>query len=206
VFTGIIQDIGRIEALEPRDGDLRLSVGVDRLDLARTRIGDSIAVSGACLTVVALQSRAFSVDVSRETLAHTTISQWRVGRRVNLEPALRVGDALGGHLMAGHVDGVAEVRSRSGDARSQRLLLRVPPPLARYAARKGSVSLDGVSLTVNAVQGETFEVNLVPHTLAVTTLDALAAGDAVNFEADVLARYLERLAESSGAFQPLRRT
>jgi len=200
MFTGIIQDIGRIEALEPRGGDLRLTVGVDRLDLARTGIGDSIAVCGACLTVVALQPRAFSADVSRETLAHTTISQWRPGRRVNLEPALRAGDALGGHLMAGHVDGVAEVLARSGDARSQRLRLRVPPPLGRYVARKGSVSLDGVSLTVNAVQGQEFEVNLVPHTLAVTTLDALAVGEQVNFEADMLARYIERLAEAAAGF------
>jgi riboflavin synthase len=194
MFTGIVQDIGRVDALEPRDGDVRLTVAVERLDLARTRIGDSIAVAGACLTAVVVQPRCFSADVSRETLARTTMHNWRVGHRVNLEPALRAGDALGGHLVAGHVDGVAEVRERRGDARSQQLRLRVPAPLARYVARKGSVTLDGVSLTVNAVYGEDFEVNLVPHTLAVTTLDALAVGAEVNFEADMLARYIERLA------------
>ncbi|HEX4023419.1 MAG TPA: riboflavin synthase [Steroidobacteraceae bacterium] len=195
MFTGIVQDIGRIEALEPRDGDVRLTVAVERLDLARTRIGDSIAVAGACLTAVVVQPHTFSADVSRETLSRTTVHDWRVGRRVNLEPALRAGDALGGHLVAGHVDGVAEVRARSGDARSQQLRLRVPLPLAHYVARKGSVTLDGVSLTVNAVQGEEFEVNLVPHTLTVTTLDALAVGDRVNFEADMIARYIERLVQ-----------
>lgn len=196
MFTGIVQDIGRIDALESRDGDVRLTVAVERLDLARTRIGDSIAVAGACVTAVVVQPRFFSADVSRETLARTTMNDWRVGHRVNLEPALRAGDALGGHLVAGHVDGVAEVRERRGDARSLQLRLRVPAPLARYVARKGSVTLDGVSLTVNAVDGEDFEVNLVPHTLAVTTLDTLAVGAQVNFEADMLARYVERLAES----------
>ncbi|MGH8141824.1 MAG: riboflavin synthase [Steroidobacteraceae bacterium] len=196
MFTGIVQDIGEIAALERLGGDVHLTVAAPGLDLERTRVGDSIAVSGACLTVVALQRHVFGVDVSRETLAHTTMQEWQVGRRVNLEPALRAGDALGGHLVAGHVDGVAEVRARSGDARSQQLRLKVPAPLARYVARKGSVTLDGVSLTVNAVQGDEFEVNLVPHTLAVTTLDALAAGDRVNFEADMLARYIERLAQA----------
>ena len=193
MFTGIVQDIGRIELLEQRGGDVRVTVAAPRLDLTHTRIGDSIAVSGACLTAVTVQPHAFSADVSRETLSRTTMPDWQVGRRVNLEPALRAGDALGGHLVAGHVDGIAEVRARSGDARSQQLRLRVPRPLARYVARKGSVALDGVSLTINAVQDDEFEVNLVPHTLAVTTLDTLAVGDRVNFEADMLARYVERL-------------
>jgi riboflavin synthase len=194
MFTGIIQDVGRILELEVR-GDLRLKVGVDKLELARATIGDSIAVAGVCLTVVELEPQAFSADVSHETLSLTTLGAWQIGRRVNLEPALRAGDALGGHLLSGHVDGIAILCARAGDARSQRLRLRVPAPLARYIVRKGSVALDGVSLTVNAVSGEEFEVNLVPHTLDVTTLGALATGDALNLEVDMLARYLERLAQ-----------
>ncbi len=193
MFTGIIQDVGSILALESSGGDARLTVGVDRLDLARTALGDSIAVAGVCLTVVGLQPRGFSADVSRETLALTTIGDWRAGRRVNLEPALRAGDALGGHLVSGHVDGVAEIRERSDEVRSQRFRIRVPPALARYLARKGSVALDGVSLTVNVAEQQEFEVNLVPHTLAVTTLAALAPGDRVNMEVDMIARYTERL-------------
>jgi riboflavin synthase len=193
MFTGIVQDVGRIRTLEALGGDTRLTVGVERLELARTAIGDSIAVAGVCLTVVALEPGAFSADVSRETLALTTIGDWRVGRRVNLEPALRAGDALGGHLMSGHVDGVAEVRARQDEARSQRFRIRLPQPLARYIARKGSVGLDGVSLTVNAVEQQEFEVNLIPHTLAATTLGALAVGERVNLEVDLIARYTERL-------------
>jgi riboflavin synthase len=193
VFTGIIQDVGRIVALESLGADIRLTVGVDRLDLSRTAIGDSIAVAGVCLTAVALQPGAFSADVSRETLSLTTIGAWRVGRRVNLEAALRAGDALGGHLVSGHIDGVAEVCARAEEGRSQRFRLRVPQALARYVARKGSVALDGVSLTVNAAEQQEFEVNLVPHTLAVTTLAGLAAGERVNLEVDVIARYTERL-------------
>jgi riboflavin synthase len=193
MFTGIIQDVGSILALEASGGDARLTVGVDRLDLARTAIGDSIAVAGVCLTVVALQPRGFCADVSRETHALTTIGDWRAGRRVNLEPALRAGDALGGHLVSGHVDGLAEIRERSDEVRSQRFRIRVPQALARYVARKGSVALDGVSLTVNAAEQQEFEVNLVPHTLEVTTLAALAPGDHVNLEVDMIARYTERL-------------
>jgi riboflavin synthase len=195
MFTGIVQDVGRILALEPMGGDTRLTVGVDRLDLARTALGDSIAVAGVCLTVVAVQARAFSADVSRETLAITTLGDWSVGRRVNLEPALRAGDALGGHMVSGHVDGVAELGGRLPQARSQRFRIRVPQPLARYFARKGSVAIDGVSLTINAVDLHELEVNLVPHTLAATTLGELAAGDRVNVEVDLIARYIERLAE-----------
>jgi riboflavin synthase len=193
MFTGIVQDVGRILALEMVGGDARVTVGVERLDLSRTAIGDSIAVAGVCLTAVALEAGAFSADVSRETLAVTTMSAWRVGRRVNLEPALRAGDALGGHLVSGHVDGVAEVRARLEQARSQRFRIQVPVALARYVARKGSVALDGVSLTVNDVGQQEFEVNLIPHTLDVTTLGELAAGDHVNIEVDLMARYAERL-------------
>jgi riboflavin synthase len=196
MFTGIVQDVGRVERLDPRGQDLRLSVGTERLDLARHSIGDSIAVAGVCLTVVALQERGFAADVSRETLAHTSIGTWREGTRVNLEPALRAGDALGGHLLAGHVDGIGEIVERSEDARSRRLRVRVPPALARYVARKGSVALDGVSLTVNLVEALQFDVNLVPHTLAVTTLGALVVGDSVNLEIDLIARYVARLLEA----------
>jgi riboflavin synthase len=193
VFTGIVQDLGHIVALERRGGDARLTVAVDRLDLSRTAIGDSIAVAGVCLTAVSLEARAFSADVSQETLAITTIGAWRVGRRVNLEPALRAGDALGGHLVSGHVDGVAELRVRLEQGRSQRFRIQLPALLARYVARKGSVALDGVSLTVNDVGQQEFEVNLIPHTLEVSTLGELAVGDGINIEVDLMARYAERL-------------
>jgi riboflavin synthase len=193
MFTGIVQDVGRIVALERRGGDARLTVGVDRLDLSRSAIGDSIAVAGVCLTAVSLEARSFSADVSQETLAITTIGAWRVGRRVNLEPALRAGDALGGHLVSGHVDGVAELRARLEQGRSQRFRIQVPALLARYLARKGSVALDGVSLTVNDVGQQEFEVNLIPHTLEVSTLGELAVGDGINIEVDLMARYAERL-------------
>jgi riboflavin synthase len=193
MFTGIVQDVGMVIGIEPRGGDVRLQVGAARLDLARTALGDSIAVAGVCLTVVALESQAFTADVSNETLRLTTVGSWRPGQRVNLEPALRAGDALGGHLVAGHVDGTVQISARDGDARSRRLRVRVPVELARYLARKGSVTLDGVSLTINGVQGDEFEVNLVPHTLAVTTLGELEVGDRANIEVDLIARYTERL-------------
>ena len=193
MFTGIVQDIGAVRGLSEVGGDLRLVVGAPHLDLARCRPGDSIAVAGICLTAVQLEPQAFTADVSLETLRHTTAGDWRVGQRVNLEPALRAGDPLGGHLVSGHVDGVAIVESRGTEARSGRCTLRAPAALARYIARKGSVALDGVSLTVNAVDGERFEINLVPHTLAVTTLAALLPGSRVNLEIDLMARYAERL-------------
>ncbi len=170
---------------------------MDQLDLSQTQIGDSIAVAGVCLTAVELQPREFRVDVARATLSVTTIGSWRRGRRVNLEPALRAGEALGGHLVAGHVDGLGEVTARQGDARSQTLRLRLPASLQRYVARKGSITLDGVSLTVNQVEASELELNLVPHTLAVTTLGELALGDLVNVEIDLIARYVERLVQSS---------
>lgn len=196
MFTGIVQDIGTIDALEQRGGDVRLSVRVGRLDLTDMAVGDSIAVAGVCLTVVDCAAGCFGADVSRETLSLTSIARWRVGTRVNLEPALRAGEPLGGHLMAGHVDGLGTLAERHGDARSQRLRFRAPAPLRRYLARKGSISVDGVSLTVNEVDAEGFAVNLVPHTLAVTTMGELAVGDAVNLEIDLIARYVERLLEA----------
>ena len=200
MFTGIVQDVGRIVALEPRGGDTRITVATQRLDLARTALGDSICVQGCCITVIALDGSSFQADLSRETLALTTLGGLRPGTAVNLEPALRAGDPLGGHLVSGHVDGLATVVTRSGDARSVRIQLEAPESLARYVARKGSVAINGVSLTVNEVEGRRFGVNLIPHTLAVTTLDALAPGDAVNLEIDPIARYVERLmGEHAGA-------
>jgi riboflavin synthase len=193
MFTGIVQDVGRIEQREWRDGDARLTIAVERLDLKRVAIGDSVCVQGVCLTVTSLGERTFCVDVSRETLGLTTLGELEPQAPVNLEPALRAGDALGGHLVSGHIDGVATVIARAAEARSQRITVQVPAPLARYIARKGSVALDGVSLTVNEVDEHSFGVNLIPHTLAVTTLGRLSKGTRLNLEIDQMARYVERL-------------
>lgn len=191
MFTGIIQAVGQVAALERRGGDVRLRIG--GLPLTDGQLGESIAVSGVCLTAVAFTDDGFVADVSGETLACTTLGGWLVGERVNLERALALGERLGGHIVSGHVDGVGEVVARRADARSQRFTLRAPAALARYIAAKGSITLDGVSLTVNAVEGPQFEVNIVPHTLTHTSLDAWQPGRRVNIEVDVLARYLERL-------------
>ncbi len=193
MFTGIIQDIGRVHALEPRGGDTRLTVAVDRLDLGRIAVGDSICVQGCCVTATAVQGKAFQVDLSRETLALTTLADLRPDSPVNLEPALRAGDPLGGHLVSGHVDGVARITACARDARSLRLTIEAPARLARYIVRKGSVAVDGVSLTVNETQGASFGVNLIPHTQSMTTLGRLEVGARVNLEVDALARYVERL-------------
>ena len=193
MFTGIVLDTGRVESLTARGGDVRLAVHTTKLDLARTAIGDSICVQGCCVTAVTLEGPVFAADLSRETLALTTLGTLAVGARVNLEPALRAGDALGGHLVSGHVDGVATVITTSTDARSTRVVIEVPAALARYIARKGSVAVDGVSLTVNEVEGLRFGVNLIPHTLEHTTLQALHPGSRVNLEIDQVARYVERL-------------
>jgi len=193
MFTGIVQDVGQIESLDPAGGDLRMGIRVRALDLARTAIGDSICVQGCCLTVTGMQGPVFHADLSRETLSLTTLGDLEVGSPVNLEPALRAGDALGGHLVSGHVDGLAQVVAQSGDARSLRLTFEAPAELARYVARKGSVAIDGVSLTVNEVEGARFGVNLIPHTQDVTTLGRLRAGSRVNLEVDTVARYVERL-------------
>lgn len=193
MFTGIIQDVGTVRAVTPRGGDTEFVFAVDRLPLAGVRPGDSIAVNGVCLTATRVGADEFAADVSCETLAVTTLAELASGTRVNLEPALRAGDALGGHLVSGHVDGVAEVLAIEPDARSVRVTIGVPRQLARYIARKGSVAVDGVSLTVNGVDGEVFDVNLVPHTQSVTTLGAWAPGRRVNLEVDQVARYVERL-------------
>jgi riboflavin synthase len=206
MFTGIVQAVGRVSASEQRAGDLRLVIDATglaaRVDATRLAIGESVAVNGACLTVVEFDGACFAADVSRETLSLTTLGGLRNGDPVNLEPALRAGDPLGGHLVSGHVDGLAMVTSMHADARSARVQLEVPEALARYIAPKGSVALDGASLTVNEVAGRRFSVNLIPHTVEATTFSSLAVGQALNLEVDQLARYLERLlAQRSQAAQ-----
>lgn len=193
MFTGIVQAVGRVRSLEPQGGDVRLVVETGSLDLTGVAVGDSIAVSGVCLTTVALEPGAFAADVSRETLGKTILGRLEPGSPVNLERALRAGDALGGHYVTGHVDGLAQVVDIREDARSRRVRFAVPAELARYLAPKGSATVDGVSLTVNEVEGTVFGVNLIPHTLEVTTLGSLAPGRAVNLEVDIIARYVERL-------------
>jgi riboflavin synthase len=193
MFTGIVLDVGRVESRETRGGDVRLVIAFDRLDPSGISVGDSICVQGCCLTAVELRDRSFAADVSRESLSLTTLGDLAPGSRVNLEPSLKAGDPLGGHLVSGHVDGVGQIAALSGDARSTRIEISVPSALARYIARKGSVTIDGVSLTVNEVQGDRFGINLIPHTQAVTTLGALRTGTRVNVEVDQIARYVERL-------------
>ena len=201
MFTGIVQEVGTIRRSEARAGvsgpeDRRIEVGFAGIPRERLNLGDSVCVDGVCLTVAELGAASFQADVSGETLRVTTLGAKRDGARVNLEPSLRAGDSLGGHWVSGHVDGLAEVLVTSNDARSLRVEFAAPKPLARYIARKGSVTLDGVSLTVNEVDGHKFSVNLIPHTLEVTTLGALAVGVRVNLEIDLLARYVERLTEN----------
>ena len=198
MFTGIVQAVGEVRAITPRGGDIELLFGVSTLNLEGVAVGDSISVSGCCLTVTRLTGDSFAADASLETLQVTTLGRWRTGQRVNLERALRAGDALGGHYVTGHVDGLATVVGTSADARSLRMEFEVAAPLARYIARKGSVCIDGVSLTVNDVAGNRFGVNLIPHTLEVTTLGACQAGTQVNVEVDIIARYLERLTREAG--------
>ncbi len=193
MFTGIVQATGIIDGIESRGGDVRLRVRCPTMDLQGMARGDSISVNGVCLTAVAFGGACFEADVSRETLGLTTLGQMRTGGRVNLEPALTLATPLGGHLVTGHVDGVGEVLERAEEARSLRFVLSVPADLARYVARKGSVCIDGVSLTVNRIEGTRFEVNIVPHTLQATNLDEWIPGRRVNLEVDIVARYLERL-------------
>lgn len=193
MFTGIIEAMGKVAALQPRGGDLRVRIQTQTLDLQGVAIGDSIATNGVCLTVVELPGDGYWADVSRESLAFTTIEQWRVGDNVNLERALTPESRLGGHIVSGHVDGVGAVVARSDDARSIRFTLRAPQALAKYIAHKGSICVDGISLTVNAVNGADFELNIVPHTARVTVIGNYRVGTRVNLEVDVIARYLERL-------------
>ena len=196
MFTGIITDIGIVRAVEMR-GDMRARIGCG-YDMSGVDLGASIASDGVCLTVVAKGDDWYDVDISAETLSKTNIGSngWQVGQRLNLERALRVGDELGGHIVSGHVDGVARIVSAVNDGDSLRLTFEAPPELARFVAPKGSVALNGTSLTVNEVEGNRFGINLIPHTQQVTTWGDAREGDAVNLEIDTLARYVARLAEA----------
>jgi riboflavin synthase len=193
MFTGIVLATGQVTAISERGGDLELGVDAAGLDSARLGLGDSVSVQGVCLTVTRRQGSCFFADVSRETMAKTTLGALKAGSRANLEPSLRAGDALGGHIVSGHVDGMAKLVHTADDARSWRMQFELAAPLMRFVAPKGSICIDGVSLTVNNVESTRFDVNIIPHTLKVTTLGELRIGDAVNIEIDVIARYVERL-------------
>lgn len=193
MFTGLIQSVGSIASLEPRGGDLRLAIDCGTLDLSTVAEGDSIAVSGVCLTALDIHPRGFAADVSTETLSKTTLGGLRPGDPVNLERSLTLATPLGGHFVSGHVDGIGRVDAISPDARSQRWVFAVPEDLRRYIASKGSIAINGVSLTVNELHPDGFGVNLIPHTLIHTTFGTLGVGAAVNLEVDLIARYVERL-------------
>ena len=197
MFTGLVQGVGHLAARTARGGDARLRIAIGTLPLADAQLGESIAVNGVCLTVVAFDGTAFEADASNETLALTTLGVLPIDAPLNLERALRAGDRLGGHLVSGHVDGVGKVRSIEPDARAQRWSFTAPAPLLRYIAKKGSICVDGTSLTVNEVDEHGFEVALVPHTVAHTAFQATRAGDPVNIEVDQVARYVERLLSST---------
>ncbi len=200
MFTGIIEACGKIAATEMRGGDLRLKVHSAELPMAEVKLGDSIATNGVCLTVVELLADGYWADVSRETLAHSSFAQAKAGQSVNLERAMLASSRFDGHIVSGHVDGVGRIVSCEKDARSVRLRVEAPADLARYIATKGSICVDGVSLTVNRVEGQMFELNIVPHTAAQTIIQGYRPGTAVNLEVDVVARYLERLLQvQSGA-------
>lgn len=196
MFTGLVAGRGRLGQVEPRDGDVRLHIDRGTLDWAAVALGESIAVNGVCLTVVAFDDTGFAADVSTETLARTTLGRLPPQAVLNLERALRASDRLGGHLVSGHVDGIGHVRQVWDDARGQRWEFDAPVPLLRYIAQKGSICVDGVSLTVNGVDAQGFEVMLVPHTIAHTAFAHTAPGAAVNLEVDLLARYVERLLQA----------
>jgi riboflavin synthase len=202
MFTGIINAIGLISAIEHKGGDCRLTINTGKLSLSDTQLGDSIAVNGVCLTAVELGKQHFCADVSNETLSRSTLKHAVVGTPVNLELALTPTTRLGGHIVSGHVDGIGGLVELKPDARSWRLSFKVPDELAKYIAEKGSICIDGISLTVNAVNGAVFSVNIVPHTLKETTLAQVKVGDKVNLEVDLLARYLERLLLGDKAAKP----
>ena len=193
MFTGIIEGVGRIAALQPVGGDLRLTVAVGSLPFDAVQLGESIAVNGVCLTVIAFDASSFQADASTETLSLTTLGRLRDGALVNLERAMRPTDRLGGHLVSGHVDGVGRVLSVHGDARAQRWRFAAPAPLWKYIAKKGSICVDGVSLTVNAVDDTTFAVAIIPHTGSATHLGARRPGARVNLEVDLIGKYVEKL-------------
>lgn len=193
MFTGIIEAVGTVLSVEPVGGDVRLHIDTTTLPMAAVQLGDSIATNGVCLTVIEKTKQSYIADVSAESLSLTTIGDWQVNTPVNLERALTPESRLGGHIVSGHVDGIGEVLSRHPDARSERFMVRVPASMAKYIAHKGSITIDGTSLTVNSVDGCDFDVNIVPHTVAHTVMGSYQAGTKVNLEVDVIARYLERL-------------
>lgn len=193
MFTGIIQAIGSVANLQQKDGDSALTVNTGKLDMKDVALGDSIAVNGVCLTVITMTESSFTADVSRETLSLTSLAGISVGSNVNLEKALTLETRLGGHLVSGHVDGLGEVLTRKNDGRSEHFTIKAPDELAKYIAAKGSITIDGVSLTVNRVDSSNFEINIVPHTLQETIIANYQPGTKINLEVDVVARYLERL-------------
>lgn len=199
MFTGIIKTRGTIDAIQPRGGDVRLTVRSSGLPWSDFELGESIAVNGVCLTAVALHDDGFDTDVSVETLNVTALGKLEVGSSVNLEPSISLGERLGGHLVSGHVDCTGTVTARAADARSIRLVIEIPKDYARYVAKKGSVCVDGVSLTINEVSVNSFEVNIIPHTAEVTIIEHYAVGTVVNVEVDLLARYTERLLNPDGS-------
>jgi len=196
MFTGIIEAVGAVKSVENKQGDLKLRIATGSLDLADVKLGDSIATNGVCLTVVEIPGDGFVADVSRESLAHTNIESWRAGTKVNLEKAMTPTTRMGGHIVTGHVDGVGVIKKRAADARSIRFTVSTPAQLKKYIAAKGSVTVDGVSLTANALSDEGFELNIVPHTAQETTLIDLKVGSPVHLEVDIIARYLEQLLSS----------
>ncbi len=198
MFTGIIQAVGTLSDLQPKVGDMALVVNTGKLDMSDVQLGDSIAVNGVCLTAVALSDAGFTADVSRETLSLTSLGDLSKGSSVNLEKALTLQTRLGGHLVSGHVDGLGEVVARRNDGRSEWFNIKAPESLAKYIAAKGSITIDGVSLTVNRVDGVHFEINIVPHTLQETIIGHYQSGTKINLEVDVIARYLERLIQQGG--------
>lgn len=202
MFTGIIQAVGQIAQMEPSGGDMRLRINTGKLPLDDVQLGDSICTNGVCLTVIELPGDGYWADVSIETLNFTTLGDLKPGSHVNLEKALTPQSRLGGHIVSGHVDGVGEVVSLVEDARSIRFVLRAPDGLARYIAHKGSICIDGTSLTVNAVNGSEFDLNIIPQTMAETVFGSYAPGSKVNLEVDVIARYLERLVQGDSAAKP----
>ena len=202
MFTGIIEAVGRVQQITPRNGDVRLTIATEKLNLSDVKLGDSIATNGICLTVVELTGHGFAADVSNETLRRTCLKTWQVGTRVNLEKALMPTSRLGGHIVSGHVDGLGEIISFKPDARSLQYQVRAPDSLAKYISEKGSITVDGISLTVNAIDGATFSLNIVPHTVQETNVGEWQTGSVVNLEVDLLARYLERLVMGDKAAQP----
>ena len=202
MFTGIIEALGKIESIEDKGGDARFWINTGKLDMADVQLGDSIAMNGVCLTAIELKDNAYCADVSGETLSKTSLNNLKEGSRVNLEKALTPTTRLGGHLVSGHVDGLGQIIERSDDARSVKFVIESPKELAKYIAMKGSITVDGVSLTVNQINGAQFELNIVPHTLEETIMSDYQAGHLVNLEVDLIARYLERIVLGDKAAEP----